>query len=70
MLQVLDMLSKPVQLNDKEITQPGYMEDSGEFVKGLGATTSTTSQSKFSTGIDTTIPFSSGQATCTEISPR
>ncbi|XP_074569113.1 putative serine/threonine-protein kinase [Curcuma longa] len=70
MLQVLDMLSKPVQINDKEITQPGYMEDSGKFVKGSGATTSTSSQSKFSTRIDTTIPFSSSQATCTEISPR
>ncbi|KAG6474579.1 hypothetical protein ZIOFF_068517 [Zingiber officinale] len=70
MLQVVDMLSKPVQLNDKEITQPGYMEDSGKFVKGSGPTTSMSSQSKFSTSIDTTIPFSLSQATCTEISPR
>ncbi|CAL9112493.1 unnamed protein product [Musa textilis] len=70
MLQVVDMLSKPVQLNDEEITSPGYMEDRGKISRGLRATNSTASRSKESTSSDTATPFTSGHVTFTEMSPR
>ncbi|RWV87428.1 hypothetical protein GW17_00050572 [Ensete ventricosum] len=69
-LQVVDMLSKPVQLKDEEITPPGYMEDRGKNSRGLRATNSTYPRSKDSTSSDTTTPFTSGHVTFTEMSPR
>ncbi|XP_042384758.1 putative serine/threonine-protein kinase isoform X1 [Zingiber officinale] len=70
MLQVVDMLSMPVQLNDEEITIPCYMEeDSRKFIRSFRAKNSNSSQ-KYSTSTDTTIPFTSSQVTFTEISPR
>lgn len=72
MPQVEDMLSKPVQLNDEEITLPCYMEgDSENFIRNFRAKNSSSSQPKYSMmSTDTTIPFSSNQVTFTEISPR
>ncbi|WOK94846.1 hypothetical protein Cni_G03551 [Canna indica] len=70
MAQVAEMLSKPVQINEKEITQPGYMEDSGKSSRPLKATSSTNSRFKDSTCTDTTTAFSSSNVTFTEMSPR
>ncbi|URD75062.1 LRR receptor-like serine threonine-protein kinase [Musa troglodytarum] len=68
--QVVEMLSRPVQLNNREITRPGYMEDSGITSRGLRATNSTFSRLKDSTSGDTTTPFSLTHNTFTEMSPR
>ncbi|CAD5181997.1 putative serine/threonine-protein kinase [Musa acuminata AAA Group] len=70
MLQVVDMLSKPVQLNDEEISSPGYMEDRGKISRGLRVTNTTYPRSKDSTSSDTTTPFTSGHVTFTEMHPR
>ncbi|CAL9074091.1 unnamed protein product [Musa textilis] len=70
MSQVVEMLSRPVQLNNREITRPGYMEDSGITSRGLRATNSTFSRLKDSTSGDTTTPFSLTHNTFTEMSPR
>lgn len=66
MSQVVEMLSKSVQLNEQEITEPGYMEESGRFNKGFTAKNS----SKDSTSTDTSTPFTSSHVTFTEMSPR
>ncbi|RWW57659.1 hypothetical protein BHE74_00035528 [Ensete ventricosum] len=70
MSQVVEMLSRPVQLNSKEITRPGYMEDSGKTSSSVRATNSTFSRLEDSTTGDTTTPFSPTRDTFTEMSPR
>ncbi|CAL9147629.1 putative serine/threonine-protein kinase [Musa acuminata AAA Group] len=70
MSQVVEMLSRPVLINNQEITRPGYMEDSGKTSRGTRATNSTFSRSKDSTSGDTTTPFSLTHDTVTEMSPR
>ncbi|RWV83698.1 hypothetical protein GW17_00054663 [Ensete ventricosum] len=70
MSQVVEMLSRPVQLNSKEITRPGYMDDSGKTSSSVRATNSTFSRLEDSTTGDTTTPFSHTRDTFTEMSPR
>ncbi|THU63877.1 hypothetical protein C4D60_Mb01t20480 [Musa balbisiana] len=70
MSQVVEMLSRPVLINNQEITRPGYMEDSGKTSRGMRATNSTFSRSKDSTSGDTTTPFSLTHDSFTEMSPR
>ncbi|PIN07640.1 Serine/threonine protein kinase [Handroanthus impetiginosus] len=62
MTQVIEMLSKNVHLNEKELTPPGYLEDpsrrSGKLSKNLSSDTSTSYQT------------SSFPITITQVTPR
>ncbi|GAU38479.1 hypothetical protein TSUD_64580 [Trifolium subterraneum] len=60
MSQVVDMLSKKIRLNEKQLTAPGFFQTSGE-----------SSLKKSSIGIESTsYQFSSAPASFTQITPR
>ncbi|KAL1327131.1 hypothetical protein HN51_037219 [Arachis hypogaea] len=58
MSQVVDMLSKKTKLNEKQLTAPGFFQDSGE------------SSLKKSSGESTSYQFSSTPASITQVNPR
>jgi hypothetical protein len=58
MSQVVDMLSKKIRLNEKQLTAPGFFQTSGE------------SSLKKSSIESTSYQFSSAPASFTQISPR
>ncbi|OAY68705.1 putative LRR receptor-like serine/threonine-protein kinase [Ananas comosus] len=70
MLQVIDMLSKPIRLNEKELTPPGYIDDYVNVGKESKATTSNNLPFKDSCSADTTAAFTSNPVTFTEMAPR
>ncbi|KAM3391389.1 hypothetical protein ACQJBY_012835 [Aegilops geniculata] len=69
MLQVVKMLSKPIRINDRELTAPGYIS---EYNSGVSkATASSDSRFKNSTMADDSDMFSTVvPQTVTDISPR
>lgn len=62
MSQVLEMLSKNVKLNDKELTRPGFFEDSGSLTGKL-------SKNK-SSEASTSHQMTSFPITITQVTPR
>lgn len=58
MSQVTEMLSRNVKLNEKELTAPGFFQDSGKESKGKLPQTSTS------------YPMTSFPTTITELGPR
>ncbi|KAJ1405486.1 Protein kinase-like domain superfamily [Sesbania bispinosa] len=58
MSQVVDMLSKKIRLNEKQLTAPGFFQDSG------------TSSQKKSSFESTSYQFSSAPASITQVTPR
>lgn len=69
MLQVVKMLSKPIRINDRELTAPGYIS---EYNSGVSkATASSDSRFKNSTTADDSDMFSTVvPQTVTDVSPR
>ncbi|XP_010935639.1 putative serine/threonine-protein kinase isoform X2 [Elaeis guineensis] len=67
--QVVEMLSRPIRLNEKELTPPGYMEDSTRMSMGSKATNSSNLAFKDSSRIDSTL-FTSNPVSYSEIVPR
>lgn len=67
MSEVVKMLSKPVRLNEKELTPPGYMEGSSTKIS-LGSK-ATYSSNKDISPLDST-PFTSNPVSYSEIVPR
>uniref|UniRef100_A0A2N9EJI5 Protein kinase domain-containing protein n=1 Tax=Fagus sylvatica TaxID=28930 RepID=A0A2N9EJI5_FAGSY len=59
MSQVVEMLSRNIRLNEKELTAPGFFTDSGE-----------SSSKKGSTSESTSYQMSSAPVTITEVTPR
>lgn len=58
MSQVVDMLSRNIRLNEKELAAPGFFQDSGTSSKSTGDTTSSSYQ------------MSSVPVTITQVTPR
>lgn len=58
MSQVVDMLSKKIRLNEKQLTAPGFFQDSGESSLKKSSFESTSNQ------------FSSAPASFTQVIPR
>lgn len=67
MSQVVEMLSRPVRLNEKELTPPGYMEGSTSTVSKRK--TSSTMAIKESSATDSA-PFTSNPVSFSEVIPR
>ena len=59
MSQVVDMLSKKIKLNEKQLTAPGFFQDAGE-----------SSSLKKSSFESTSYQFSSTPASITQVDPR
>lgn len=70
MPQVIEMLSKPIRLNEKELTPPGFIEGSMSTSKASKATITSNLRTKDASSSDSSIPFSSAPVTCTELIPR
>ncbi|KAJ0974421.1 hypothetical protein J5N97_016386 [Dioscorea zingiberensis] len=70
MLQVIEMFSKPIRLNEKELTPPGFIQDSASISKVSKATITSNLRIKDTSSSDSSVPFSSAPVTCTEIVPR
>ncbi|XP_078176538.1 putative serine/threonine-protein kinase [Carex rostrata] len=72
MLQVVEMLSRPIRLNEKELTPPGFINDYNSIRNnakmGIG-TSSTNYPFKTSSSTDTA-PFTSNSVSFTEVIPR
>lgn len=72
MVQVVEMLSRPIRLNEKELTPPGFINDYNSIRNnakmGIG-TSSTNYPFKTSSSIDTA-PFTSNSVSFTEVIPR
>ncbi|KAJ6851684.1 putative serine/threonine-protein kinase isoform X1 [Iris pallida] len=68
MTQVVEMLSKPVRLNEKELRPPGLLHNSSGAGKDLKGTNSGSSTKDTSTV--TTLPYGSTPVTMTEMHPR
>ncbi|WOL13346.1 hypothetical protein Cni_G22116 [Canna indica] len=69
MLQVVDMLSKPARLNEKELTPPGFVESFSTMRKVPKGSSSSNTQFNKSTIGNSTVPFTSN-ASLTQMSPR
>lgn len=65
MSQVVEMLSKPIRLNEKELTAPGLLHDPRKTRKGFKA-----KNDDLDTSMNSTAPFTSTQVTLTEVAPR
>ncbi|XP_073012302.1 cold-responsive protein kinase 1-like isoform X3 [Typha latifolia] len=66
--QVVEMMSKTIKLNEKELTPPGYVDDS--TFKASKATNSSNSRFKDSYSRGTTAPFTSNAITFSDMIPR
>lgn len=64
MSQVVEMLSKNIKLNEKELTAPGFFQDSA---RSSGAPSSS---KKSSTPTDSSYTMSSAPITITQVTPR
>ena len=69
MSQVVEMLSKPIRLNEKELTAPGLLHDSWKIRKGLQGK-NLYSENKDSSSMNTSSQFTSTPVTFTEMGPR
>ncbi|XP_008802319.2 cold-responsive protein kinase 1-like [Phoenix dactylifera] len=69
MSQVVEMLSKPTRLNEKELTPPGYMEGSTRMSIGSKATSSSNLAFKDSSPMYSA-PFTSNPVSFSEVVPR
>ncbi|KAJ4785173.1 Leucine-rich repeat transmembrane protein kinase [Rhynchospora pubera] len=73
MFQVIEMLSRPIKLHEKELTPPGFINDYNSIRKdakmGVG-TSSTNSPFKSSLCTEDTVPFTSNSVSFTEVIPR
>ncbi|XP_020241648.1 putative serine/threonine-protein kinase isoform X2 [Asparagus officinalis] len=69
MSQVVEMLSKPIRLNEKELTPPGLLLDSRRTGRGFQLK-KLDSDNKDSSTMMTTLPFSSTSVTFSEMGPR
>lgn len=73
MLQVVEMLSRPIRLNEKELTPPGFINDYNNIRKDrtMGAGTSSMNYPfKTSSSTEDTVPFTSNSVSFTEVIPR
>lgn len=70
MLQVVKMLSKPIRINESELTAPGYINEYKSSGSKEMATTSTGSRFKNSTAYDSDMFSTVVPQTVTDISPR
>ncbi|RZS07864.1 hypothetical protein BHM03_00038790 [Ensete ventricosum] len=70
MTQVVQMLSQPIRLNEKELTPPGYVEGSSSTRKASEGTISSSTQFKGSTTIDSAAQFTLSPITFTQLVPR
>ncbi|XP_072968407.1 putative serine/threonine-protein kinase isoform X2 [Typha angustifolia] len=66
--QVVEMMSKTIKLNEKELTPPGYVDDS--TFKASRATNSSNSRFQDSYSRGTTAPFTSNAITFSDMIPR
>lgn len=69
MPQVVEMLSKDIRLNEKELTAPGLLYDSRKTGKGFKLKYCD-SDDKDSSTMNTTAAFTSTPVTFTEMGPR
>ncbi|KAG6474444.1 putative serine/threonine-protein kinase [Zingiber officinale] len=70
MPQVVEMLLRPIKLNEEELTPPGYIDIPSKINHGSRGTTSSNFQLKKSAAGDSTNLLMSTSDTSTEISPR
>lgn len=70
MLQIVEMLSKPIQLNEAALTPPGFIKDSVYSSKGSKAMLTSDFHNKRISSINNTVPFDSAPVTCSELLPR
>lgn len=70
MTQVVQMLSQPIRLNEKELTPPGYVEGSSSTIKASEGTISSSTQFKGSTTTDSAAQFTLSPITFTQLVPR
>jgi hypothetical protein len=73
MFQVVEMLSRPIRLNEKELTTPGFINDYNSIRKdvtmGIG-TSSMNSHFKNLLTTEDTAPFTMNSYSFTEVAPR
>ncbi|KAG0528138.1 hypothetical protein BDA96_06G292700 [Sorghum bicolor] len=70
MPQVVTMLSKPIRINDSELTAPGYLHESSRRSPGSRATVSSNYRFKNSASEDSNMFSTVVPPTVTEMSPR
>ncbi|KAF3335333.1 LRR receptor-like serine/threonine-protein kinase [Carex littledalei] len=73
MLQVVEMLSRPLRLNEKELTPPGFINDYNSIRNNakMGTGTSSTNYPfKTMSSVEDTAPFTSNSVSYTEVIPR
>ncbi|KAJ0968951.1 hypothetical protein J5N97_021828 [Dioscorea zingiberensis] len=68
--QVVDMLSKPICLNEAILTPPGFIQDLVYGNKGSNAMISSNFHIKRISSIGSTVPFNSATVSCSELHPR
>lgn len=69
MPQVVEMLSKPIRLNEKALTAPGVLHDFRKTGKGFKLK-NFDSDKEESSMVNTTSPFTSSAVTFSELGPR
>ncbi|KAM3298932.1 hypothetical protein ACQJBY_040433 [Aegilops geniculata] len=70
MLQVVKMLSKPIRINERELTAPGYISEYNSGVSKATGTASSDSRFKNSTTDDSDMFSTVVPQTVTDVSPR
>ncbi|XP_039137924.1 cold-responsive protein kinase 1-like isoform X2 [Dioscorea cayenensis subsp. rotundata] len=70
MLQVVEMLSKPILLNEEALAPPGFIKDSVYSGKGSKAMLSSNFHIKRISSVNNSVPFESAPVTCSELLPR